>query len=646
MLHAFRYYVVTALAMTLLLPIMAAGAMTPNEQAVDSSPAGQALPNSRPNILWITAEDMSLTLGCYGDTFARSPHLDALARQSARYSHAFATTPVCSPARACLINGCIATTQGTHPMRSSMRLPADMTGFPSLLRQAGYYTTNNVKTDYNSAAESRIIQHSWDDSSEQAHWRNRSSNQPFFSVFNIMTSHQSRTMVWPYEQFQEEVQSRLTADEVSDPNKVPLPPYYPDTPLVRKTVARYYDCITAMDKEVGELLGQLDADGLADETIVFFYSDHGSGMPRHKRALFDSGMRVPLLIRFPEKFRHLAPTTPGEWTDRLVSFEDFAATVLGLAGIETLPPFMRGKAFLGHQSSKPPEYLFGHRDRVDEMIDMARSVRSRDYLYIRNFMPHLGYNQQSAWIDQGEVRRDFYALADSGNANAAQAQYLSPTRPVEELYDCVNDPLNLHNLADSPLHQHTFQAMRQALHDHAIGSRDLGVVPEIELQRLSEEMPLMHWSHSDRFEAQRLWAAAFLVGTQDVAPIETALADADASVRYWAVIACHSLDSIPRQLQTSLQRALNDSSPSVRIEAANVLARMGQTESAYRALEKLLPETNLTVLLHAARTIELLADPVHRDAMQALFDRFEDSPGDMAWFIRFTTTGYLSRLAN
>ena len=188
-------------------------------------------------------------------------------------------------------------------MRSLIPIPAGLDGFPTLLRKAGYYTTNNVKTDYNSGAESRITENAWDECSEQADWRGRKEGQPFFAVMNLMESHQSRSMVWPYEQFQKEVQSYLSGSEIHDPSLVPLPPYYPDTALVRKTLARYYDCVTRMDQRVGEILGRLKADGLYDETIIFFYSDHGSGMPRHKRALLDSGMRVPLLIRLPEKYQ-------------------------------------------------------------------------------------------------------------------------------------------------------------------------------------------------------------------------------------------------------------------------------------------------------------------------------------------------------
>jgi arylsulfatase A-like enzyme len=619
------------------------------------SAADQANLN-RPNILWITAEDMSPTLGCYGDQFATSPNIDRLASQSVRYTHAFATAPVCSPSRACLINGCIATTQGTHPMRSLFPLPKQMTGFPALLRRAGYYTTNNVKTDYNSAAEPAIIAASWDDSSDRAHWRGRAPDQPFFSIFNLMTTHQSRTMVWPYDQFVQEVQSKLAANLIHDSARVPLPPYYPDTPLVRKTVARYYDCVCAMDQQVGEILRQLEDDGLADNTIVFFYSDHGSGMPRHKRALFDSGMQIPLLIRFPTKFGNLAPAAAGETVGRLVNFEDFGPTVLSLAGIDALPGFIRGRPFLAESKvganaktddgGNPREYLFGHRDRVDEIMDMARSVRSRDFLYIRNFMPHLGYNQQSAWIDQGLVRKDFYALADSGDATAAQAQYLRAWRPREELYDCVRDPLNLKNLAASPEHQSLLIRMRQALRRHMIQSRDLGLVPEIELWKHSVDTTPMQWAQTGQLQIESLLAVAELVGTDDFDAIGKALGRQDASARYWAAVSCSAAKSLPTDIAQRLSMLLEDESWAVRIEAADAVARHIDVAKGLRTLVDAFQQTDQTVVLHAARKVELLGHPSSRAAMQRLADRYQDEPGDIAWFIRFSTSGYLSRMAN
>ena len=255
-----------------------------------------------PNILWITAEDMSPVLGCYGEKDAVTPHIDQLAQESIKFTNAFASAPVCSPSRSCLIQGALPPSMGTQHMRSGFPLPATFTGFPARLKKEGYYNTNNVKTDYNSGNYQQIIEKSWDESSANAHWRKRAKKEmPFFSVFNLMTSHQSRSMVWPYEKFKNEIQSKIPKEHIHNPQKITLPPYYPDTPIVRKTVARLHDCVTAMDQEVGDILKQLKEDGLAENTIVFFFSDHGSGMPRHKRALLDSGMHVPLLVRFPAK---------------------------------------------------------------------------------------------------------------------------------------------------------------------------------------------------------------------------------------------------------------------------------------------------------------------------------------------------------
>ena len=595
----------------------------------------------RPNILWITAEDMSPTLGCYGDAYATTPHIDELAARSVRYTHAFATAPVCSPSRACLINGCIATTQGTHQMRSEFPIPIGMCGFPALLRDAGYYTTNNVKTDYNSANAKTIIAASWDDSSDHAHWRNRNEGQPFFSVFNLMTSHQSRTMVWDYEQFQKDVQSKLAKESIHDPGKAPVPPYYPDTPIVRQTIARYYDCVSVMDQEVGEILRQLDEDGLADETIVFFYSDHGSGMPRHKRALLDTGMQVPLLVHCPKEYRHLVNGNPGDTTERLVNFEDFGPTVLSLAGIPKLPRFMQGQAFLGTLAAEPRTYVHGHRDRIDEVVDLARSVRDARYLYIRNYMPHLGYNQYSAWVDESEMQREFYRLADANSMTPAQWHFAGPTRPREELYDCEADPLNLTNLVDSESHHEVLVRMRAEHRRWLVDSHDLGFLPETEQRKIAAKSNVYDWSRSrNESVAEDLFEAASHVGTQDADVFRANLNHASAGVRYWGAVGFSAASDLTEDDLAALRKALQDKSEIVKIEAANALARHDQLEPA------LLSHKDATVILYAARTIELLgqdAQAAHEDMTQ-LSKRFEKESGDLAWFIRFTTTGFLQRV--
>ena len=324
-----------------------------------------------------------------------------------------------------------------------------MKGFPALLREAGYYTTNNVKTDYNTSNEPAIVAASWDESSATAHWRGRNGDEPFFAVFNDMTTHQSRTMSLPYAMFQQMVQSQLAPEEIHDPALAPVPPYYPDTPIIRQTIARYYDAVSVMDKNVGRILAELEEDGLAEETIVFFYSDHGSGIPRHKRVLQDSGMEVPMLIRFPEKYQHLAPQFDGPANDRLISFLDFAPTVLNLVGLD-IPSYMMGSAFAGASLGPEPTYLFGTRDRIDEAYELARSVRDRRWLYIRNYMPHVSYNQPSAFSDLSDIRKDLYRVAEEEELTEAQAHYLGQAKPVEELYDRLTDPFQIRNLAGRP----------------------------------------------------------------------------------------------------------------------------------------------------------------------------------------------------
>jgi hypothetical protein len=484
----------------------------------------------------------------------------------------------------------------------------------------------------------------WDECSEQADWRGRREGQPFFSVINLMESHQTRSMVWSYPQFQKEVQSHLSDSEIHDPNLVSLPPYYPDTPLVRKTVARYYDCVTRMDQRVGEILADLKADNLYDETIIFFYSDHGSGMPRHKRALLDSGMRVPLLIRLPEKYQGLARSVVGKGdVSRLVNFEDFGPTVLSLAGFDVLPAHMTGRAFLGGLDTSARQYVFGHRDRVDEIMDMARSIRSQDYLYIRNYMPHLGYNQQGAWIDKADIRGEFYKLAASGKASPAQDQYLSKTRPPEELYDCVKDPLNLNNLAYSLDHEATVMKMRKRLHQHLIETRDLGLVPELELWRHARSMPPMQWKSTEQFNPEAVLTAAELVGTDDYEAIAENLGDQDPAIRYWGAVACSAAEALPKRLLEQLRQLFDDPAKAVAIEAANAVARHSGDAAAIEALTRWFDHDDRTVVLHAARAIELLADPRSKDAVLDLANEFQNEPGDLAWFIRFSTSGYLSR---
>ncbi len=557
-----------------------------------------------PNILWITCEDISPALGCYGDQLAITPNLDKFAAEGALYEQAFSTAPVCAPGRACLVTGVYATSLGAQHLRSAIKLPESIKCFPQYLMDAGYYCSNNYKEDYN--FDSTGV---WHESSHEAHWRKRTGDQPFFSVFNIVATHQGQ-INGTDEQFNEKYRSHLTEDERHDPADIVLPPYYPDTPLIRDIWARYYDLITYMDKEVGKLLADLEADGLAENTIVFFFSDHGFGMPRCKRTLYDSGLHVPLLVRFPGKWRHLCPVAPGGRTDRLVSFVDFAPTVLSLVGLEA-PDHMQGTAFLGHSIGRPSQYVFGASSRVDEVYEMSRSVRNRRYKYIRNYMPHLGYIQPSEFPDRAEIMHELRRVLAEGKMSPLQSDFWRPSKPVEELYDTLYDPDELNNLVDSLPHKPVLERLRSVLADWMIETCDTGLMSEAEMHIRSEGSTPYETAHdSSKFPVKRVLRSADLVGTgpQSLPKIQKLLKDADSAVRYWAVIALDAMDSRAQALSADLTSLLTDQSPNVRFAAAGVLCRLGMCDQALPVLADGLDERREETVLYAARELERIGD--------------------------------------
>ncbi|MEM0895242.1 MAG: sulfatase-like hydrolase/transferase [Verrucomicrobiota bacterium] len=596
----------------------------------------------RPNILWFTAEDMSANLGCYGDEYAHTPNIDAFAKRSVLYRNAFATAPVCSPARSCLITGVYATTLGTQRLRSDFPLPDYVTGWPSFLRRSGYYTTNNVKTDYNTSSEKRLIAESWDESSEEAHFRNRPDKaQPFFHVFNDMTTHQSRSMVWPFKEFVEKVQSKLSAEEKHDPKTAPVPPYYPDTPLIRKTIARNYDCITVMDRNFGQMLEELEEDDLAENTIVFLFSDHGAGLPRHKRALYDSGMHVPLIIHFPKKWEHLAPAKPGTEIDRLVSFVDFPATVLSLLELD-IPSYMQGLPFIGDQQMPPREFVFGARDRVDEVYDFSRSVRTKDYLYIRNFMPYFAWHQPAVYPDGGRVRSEFGKMIASGKMTPEQEQYAGVPRPREELYKVGEDPLNLANLIAEPAHAAIRQTMRDRLRTTVVGTRDSGFLPEdVAHQRSKGSNTFEAAANPGKYQMDRILSAAWMVGNDEAFEEQrTLMGSRDAAVRYWATIGLRASERTEER-KTALKKALKDDVASIRIEAA---AALGETDVLIGELGAEEPET----VLRAIRALELVgsrSDTVTAAAQKCLDEWRGRNESSLGLFIRFSCFAILGMKA-
>ena len=421
-----------------------------------------------PNILWIVSEDNSPFIGAYGDTFAITPNIDRLATEGVLYENAFASAPVCAPARSTLITGMYANSLGTQHMRSANAIPDFVKFFPRYLREAGYYCTNNVKKDYNTDDQPEA----WDESSNKATYQKRPDGKPFFSIFNFTTSHESSI---------HESINRL----VHDPEEVPIPPYHPRTKEMKHDWAQYYDQVTMMDAQVGKVLQDLKARGLADNTIVFYYSDHGGILGRSKRFLYESGLRVPLIIRFPEKYAHLAPSAPGTRTDRVVSFVDFAPTVLSLAGV-AVPDYMQGNAFLGEQEAAPSEYAFAFRGRMDEAYDMARSVRDKRFRYTRNYMPHRIYGQYLQYLWRAPSMASWQAAYEAGELNEAQSAFWEP-KPPEELYDVTTDPHNVRNLADDPQYQADLERLRGAEAAWVRRIRDAGFLPEAEMMARARE---------------------------------------------------------------------------------------------------------------------------------------------------------------
>lgn len=437
----------------------------------------------RPNILWVSCEDISPDLGCYGDSYSVSPNIDKLASQGVRYANAFSHAGVCAPTRSGIITGMYPTTIGTCPMRCKGVPPAYVKCFSEYLRAVGYYCTNNSKTDYQFDPPPSA----WDQNGRTAHWHGRAEGQPFFAVFNFTISHESK--IRDRSKGMLKRLASLQPNERHDPAKAVLPPYYPDTPVVRRDWAQYYDIITLMDKQVGDVLKQLEDEGLADNTIVWFWGDHGRGLPRGKRWIYDSGIRVPLVISVPEKLRKLAmpgntdAVKPGTVNNDLVAFIDFAPTMLSLAGVR-IPKYIQGRAFLGSQKAGPREYIFAARDRMDEAYDLIRAVRDKRYKYIRNYMWHLTRGQDIEYMNRMPTMQEMRRLNAEGKLKGPQKQYFEETKPVEELYDTLKDPHEVKNLADNPKYKSVLERMRKVHKEWVKETGDVGLIPEPEFDEM------------------------------------------------------------------------------------------------------------------------------------------------------------------
>lgn len=580
----------------------------------------------RPNILWLSAEDINAHFGCYGDPHAITPNVDQLAKEGVRYTNAYTAAGVCAPCRSTIITGMYQTTIGTMHMRCNAVLPDSIKPFSVYLRQAGYYCTNNSKTDY----QFKAPKDTWDSSSSKAHWKNRKNDDtPFFAVFNFTGCHESGiASAGKYKS----VTSKLTAEERQDPAKLStLPPYYPDTPVVREDWKRNYELITALDHWIGKHIADLKEAGLYENTIIVFWSDHGVGLPRAKRWLYDSGTRIPLVVRIPEKFRTSGQGEPGTVDDQLVSSLDFGITTLNLAGLPA-PKVTRGRAFLGTNLTPPRDFIYGARDRMDERYDIIRSVRDKRYRYIRNYEPLKPYYQYMNTPEKGATMKELRRVAKTGKMPAEMKLFMAERKPVEEFYDLEKDPHEVNNLIGNKDYLGEIKRLRNAHQKWSTETRDLGLIPEPEII-LREEKAGSRYAilaeTEDKNLPARLSRMAELAssGPKALPDLLKGLDDKDPAVRYWAAIGIGnnaSDDGVSSIFSLKLMQ--DDSSTVVRIAAARALLRIGKYETeALAELSKALESPEQWSRLHAAIVLDE-ADEKARPALPALQKSLKNQP--------------------
>lgn len=507
---------------------------------------------ARPSFLFFIADDMSPNLGCYGDPDAETPNLDAFAARSVRYTRAFSAAGVCAISRSALITGMHPSSIGTQHMRSTIRLPDDIRPFPAALREAGYFCVNRGKEDFNFDTKADL----WDAKQwRQADWTRRAEGQPFFAIYNYLDTHESR--LWEGRETVLVDQTKLRDDQRHDPDKVTLPKWLPEDASVRKEWARYQDLVSLMDDQyIGPMLRHLEKTGVADDTIVFFFSDHGAPFPRAKQWITEAGTRVPLLIHFPEKWKHLAPSGPGSTSDQLVSLMDLGPSILSLAGID-IPDSTEGRAFLGKDAALPRETLVFTRDRMDERVDFIRTMRDKRYRYTRNFLPQVPAFPWLTYMEKLESSKAFRRLQETGNEGRFSA-FLASTKPEEELYDLETDPDEFTNLAADSAHGETLQRLREELSRWILKTRDSGFLPEQQLREAEREGGSIreYCADESRYPLQQL-----VLG-------EGSLEDERAVVRYHAALRSDDLSAMRKQLKV-------ESDSDVRVALAWSMGRAG-----------------------------------------------------------------------
>ena len=567
--------------------------------------AGQA---ARPNILWLVSEDNNPFLGCYGDRLAHSPNIDALARRGLLYRNVFSAAPVCAPSRFGILTG-------VHPescapanqMRAVATLPAWLKTYPQYLREAGYYCTNNAKTDWNCAADPEKV---FDESSPKAHYKNRPAGAPFFAIFNHESSHESSLFrpAAPAGGAGAPATGYVAAPAEGrvKPADVRVPAYHPDTPEIRADRAKYYNAIEVMDGQIGAKLKELEEAGLAEDTIVFYYSDNGGVLPRSKRYCYDDGLRCAMIVAFPAKWAHLAPAKMGTDVSAPVSLLDLAPTLLSLLGLPKAP-HMQGSAFLGPRAGTPRTYAFGMRNRMDERYDFVRAVTDGRIHYIRNYTPHRVFQHGAfEWLAKGyqSWEREYRA----GRLNDVQSRFFKGPRPFEELYDLKDDPDQVTNLAGVTAHADRLRTMRRVLDEHMIEVNDNGFIPE--------GLPVEGYEPSrDKaaYPLPRLMALAANACARDpvnVTEFIKLLGDANPIVRHWAAQGLLMLGAAAAPARGRLVEAMqSDPVTQNRVVAAEAVAAIAPSPEAVAALAAIVDGTAPPIVkLQALNSLTFLGE--------------------------------------
>ncbi len=550
-----------------------------------------------PNILWLTSEDNSPIAGCYGDEFATTPNMDKLASEGFLYTHAYANAPVCAPARNTIITGVYANSGGNQHMRSYYTKGEEVRFSPQFLREIGYFCTNNSKTDYNiDPSQTKNI---WNESDGQAHYKNRKAGQPFFAVFNSGISHESCIH-----------KSTPTEELRHDPKKVPMAPYHPRTEEMEHDWAQYYDKIEDMDIWLGEKLKELEDAGLAENTIVFYYGDHGGILGRSKRYVYETGTRVPFIVRIPKKYKHLFPSNEtGSKIDRLISFVDLAPTLLSIAGIP-IPEYMQGSAFLGKQKTEDPEYAYMFRGRMDERYDMCRAIRDQKFRYIRNYMPYRIYGQYLEYLWRAPSMKSWEQAYLNGDCNETQSIFWNP-KPAEELYDTENDPWEINNLAKDLKYKEIIDRMRVASTQWSLKIKDTGFIPEADRLDRSDKLASYDYFRSGDFELEPIVEAANLATTGNPDNLDKLcefLKNDDSAIRYWGATGLLILGENAKSKISEIEKACQDSSINVLAVAAETVHKLGNKKLARKALLAGLQSPNQFARTHVLNTIDCLEE--------------------------------------